>query len=280
MSQHKEQQGYLTVAANTADVDYLRLAYLQALNIKVTQRINRCAVIVDSATAKQILPCHKEVFDYIIEAPDSVTGPYGLEPLAFRLTPFKETIKLESDLLFTGSIDHWWQTFRLRDLVLSTGCKNYLQQPAQSRRYRQVFDDNALPDVYNGLMYFRFSRTAADFFRHAEQIFSNWNDICSLLKNCRDPYPTTDVAYGIAATLTGVEQCTIPSADFINFVHMKPAINGYDEGASFQDVFVTEFDDGMIRINNINQYHPVHYYDKTFATDELIKYYERRRRIS
>jgi hypothetical protein len=65
MNQHKEQQGYLTIAANTADTDYLRLAYLQALNIKATQRINRCAVIVDSKTAKQILPCHKEVFDYI-----------------------------------------------------------------------------------------------------------------------------------------------------------------------------------------------------------------------
>jgi hypothetical protein len=280
MSQHKEQQGYLTIAANTADTDYLRLAYLQALNIKATQRINQCAVIVDSATAKQILPCHNEVFDYVIEAPDSTTGPYGLEPLAFRLTPFKETIKLESDLLFTGPIDHWWQTFRLRDVVLSTGCKNYLQQPATSRRYRQVFDDNALPDVYNGLMYFRFSRTAADFFKHAEQVFSNWSLICDTLKNCRDPAPTTDVAYAIAATLTGADRCTIPSADFINFVHMKPAINGYNEGLSFQDVFVTEFDDGIIRINNVNQYHPIHYHDKTFATDELIKYYERRRRIS
>ena len=255
MSQHKEQQGYLTIAANTADTDYLRLAYLQALNIKATQQINQCAVIVDSKTAKQILPCHKDVFDYVIEAPDSTTGPYGLEPLAFRLTPFKETIKLESDLLFTRSIDHWWQTFRLRDVVLSTGCKNYLQQPATSRRYRQVFDDNALPDVYNGLMYFRFSKTAADFFSHAEQVFFNWDDTCNLLKNCRDSHPTTDVAYAIAATITGVEQCTIPSADFINFVHMKPAINGYNEGLSFQDVFVTEFDDGMIRINNVNQYH-------------------------
>lgn len=280
MSQHKEQQGYLTIAANTADTDYLRLAYLQALNIKSTQKINRCAVMVDSTTAKKILPCHKDVFDYIIESPDSTTGPYGLEPLAFRLTPFKETIKLESDLLFTRSVDHWWQTFRLRDVVLSTGCKNYLQQTAKSRQYRQVFDDNALPDVYNGLMYFRFSKTAADFFKHAEQVFSNWGDVCDTLKNCRDTYPTTDVAYAIAATLTGEELCTIPSADFINFVHMKPAINGYNEGFDFCDVFVTEFDDGMIRINNVNQYHPIHYHNKSFATDELIKYYERRRRIS
>jgi hypothetical protein len=280
MSQHKAQQGFVAVAANTADVDYLRLAYLQALNIKATQKINQCAVVVDASTAKQLLPCHRAVFDYIIETEDSALGPYGLEPRLFRLTPFKETVKLESDLLFTRSIDHWWRTFRLRDVVLSTGCKNYLQQTATARRYRQVFDDNALPDVYTGMMYFRFSQTAADFFRNVEQVFHNWGTICDTLKNCRDPEPTTDVAYAVAAVLTGPEQCTLPAADFVNFVHMKPAINGYQEGTSFQDAFVTEFDSGMIRINNINQYHPVHYHDKTFATDEMIEYYERRIGIS
>jgi hypothetical protein len=29
----------------------------------------------------------------------------------------------------------------------------------------------------------------------------------------------------------------------------------------------------MVRINNINQYHPLHYQDKTWASDELIKEY-------
>lgn len=276
MSQHKAQQGFVTVAANTAEVDYLRLAYLQALNIKATQTINQCAIIVDTSTAQQVQPRHRAVFDYIIETANSEYGPYGLEPRVFGLTPFKETVKLESDLLFTRSIDHWWHTFRLRDIVLSTGCKNYLQQVATARRYRQVFDDNALPDVYTGLMYFRFSQTAADFFTRAQQVFHNWDAVCNTLKNCRDPEPTTDVAYAVVAAMLGPERCTLPTADFINFVHMKPAVNGYPEGTSFRDQYVTEFDSGMIRINNVNQYHPIHYHEKAFATDEMIEYYERR----
>jgi hypothetical protein len=270
---HKEQQGFLTIAANTNEVNYLELAYLQALNIKATQRVRSFAVIVDPNTNTLIQEHHRQAFDYIIESPASTTGPYGLEVQAFWLTPFKETIKIESDVLFPTTIDHWWTAFRLRDLVLSTGCKNYLQQPAQSRRYRKLFDDNNLPDVYNGLMYFRYSQTAAMFFKLAAEIFNNWNNIQGILLNCRDPEPTTDVVYALAADIIGRELCTIPSLDFINFVHMKPSINGYDESANFQDVYVTEFCSGIIRINNINQYHPVHYHKKDFPTEEMYDYF-------
>lgn len=279
MSRHKEQQGFLTIASNTKDVDYLRLAYLQSLNVKATQKIKSFAVIVDTNTATKIEAHHKEVFDYIIEVPNSKTGPYGLEVQAFWHTPFKETIKLESDLLLPHSIDHWWTAFRLRDVVLSSGCKNYKQETATSRRYRKLFDENHLPDVYNGLMYFRFSQTATNFFQKAMQIFDNWNIVKASLAHCDDEYPTTDVVYALAANLIGTELCTLPTLEFINFVHMKPSINGLHEDYNFTDVFVTEFTDGIVRINNINQYHPLHYYDKDFPTEEMIDYFRSMARI-
>jgi hypothetical protein len=56
---------------------------------------------------------------------------------------------------------------------------------------------------------------------------------------------------------------------------MKSAINNFDEDLNFDEVFVTEFNEGMIRINNINQYHPLHYYNKNFVTQDMIEYYER-----
>ena len=278
MSQHKEQQGFLTIAANSATVNYLELAYLQALNVKATQTHNSYAVIVDEETNKLIEERHKKVFNYIIPVAHA-KNPFSLETYAFNFTPFKETVKLESDLLFTRSIDHWWTAFRLKDVCLSTGALNYLSLHSTVRKYRKLFDDNNLPDVYNGLMYFRFSQTAVNFFRTAQQIFEQWPAVRNLLLGCSDEYASTDVAYAIAANIVGPELCTLPAADFINFVHMKPSINGYDETASFQDVYITECDEGMIRINNVNQYHPLHYHDKTFATDTMIEYYERRRTL-
>lgn len=279
---HKEPQGFVTFAQNTADVDYLHLAYVQALNIKATQKHNRFAVIVDAATKELINHRHREVFDYIIDIVTDHNDPGSTWKLAnesqvFWLTPFKETIKLESDLLFTRSIDHWWTAFRLSDICLSTGCRNYRQEISDVRKYRRVFNDNHLPDVYNGLMYFRYTQTAANFFRTAQQIQQNWPEIRdTVLKNCREEHPSTDLLYAVTALVVGPETCTMPTVDFLNFVHMKPAVNNFTETQTFLDAFVTEFDRGMIRINNINQLHPVHYHNKTFPTEAMIDYYRSR----
>jgi hypothetical protein len=272
--QHKEQFGYLTVACNTNKVNYLELAYIQALNVKKTQKHNKFAVVVDESTNKLIEEKHKITFDYIIVAPDNKFGPFGTEAFLFELTPFKETIKIESDLLFTRSIDHWINGFRLQDIVLSIGCRNYKQEKSAARKYRKIFDDNNLPDVYNGLMYFRFTKTTKVFFDKVKEIFTNWNQVVKTLKNCNEETPSTDLVFAIAALIIGKENCTLPTLDFVNFVHMKSAINDFAAELNFNEVFVTEFDQGMIRVNNINQYHPFHYYDKNFVSKEMIEYYE------
>jgi hypothetical protein len=81
------------------------------------------------------------------------------------------------------------------------------------------------------------------------------------------------VVYALAAKLIGVELCTLPSADFINFVHMKPAINQWPE-MPWTDNTIFELDLPMVRIGNVNQYHPLHYHEKSWANDEVIKRYE------
>jgi hypothetical protein len=282
LSQHKEQQGFVTFAQNTDTVNYLELAYLQALNVKATQKNNQYAVIVDTATEEKIDERHRRVFDYIIRVPydnnDARSNwKLGNEYQVFNLTPFKETIKLESDLLFTRSIDHWWTAFRLKDLCLSTHARNYRDLISGVRKYRRVFDDNELPDVYNGLMYFRYSRDAANFFKVAEVLHRNWHHIKNeILINCREDSPSTDVLYALAAMIVGVDTCTMPGMDFINFVHMKSEFNGWSDARSWIDTVLYEQEGDVIRINNLNQLSPVHYYDKNFATKELIEYYESR----
>jgi hypothetical protein len=272
------QQGFLTIAQNTQDVDYLRLAYVQAMSIKLTMPGSLCAVIVDTETEKQIIDQHREIFDYIIPLPYDY-AKYDAWKLAnewqvFALTPFKETIKVESDIVFTRSIDHWWTAFRLQDIVLSLAANDYQGNPAKSRAYRRVFDDNDLPDTYNGLMYFRYSQLAHDFFDRARLLYANWGHVRdNYLVNCRDENPTTDLIYAIAARITGVESCTLPACDFINFTHMKSAINRWPN-KPWPELVVCETDLPMIRINNQNQYHPLHYHEKSWVTDEIVEEYE------
>jgi hypothetical protein len=271
------QQGFLTFAQNT-DVDYLRLAYVQAMSIKLTQKENQYAVIVDEETLAQVTDKHRAIFDHIIALPNDYAKldrwKLGNEWQAFNLTPFKETIKVESDVLFTRSIDHWWTAFRLQDVVLSLGCRDYQGNISDQRRYRQVFDDNDLPDTYNGLMYFRYSQLAHDFFAAAREVYAGWEIMSQQLKNCRDDQPTTDLVYSIVAKHIGVENCTLPGCDFINFTHMKNAINHWPEATPWSEMVVSEFDLPMIRVNNQNQYHPLHYQDKSWITNEIVERFE------
>jgi hypothetical protein len=279
IDQYQAQQGFMTIAQNSDEVDYLQLAYVQAMSIKLTMPGSLYAVAVDKNTLAQVTEQHRTVFDYVVTIEDDLANNDSWklrnEWQLFYLTPFKETIKIESDLVFTRSIAHWWTAFRLKDIVLSTGCKDYLQNNSNNREYRRLFDDNELPDIYNGLMYFRYSPNAAEFFWYAQQIFTNWEHIRdNILKNCRDEYPTTDVVYALAAKAFGIEKCTIPAMDYINFVHMKSAINRFTTQLPWPELVVCETDLPMIRINNINQYHPIHYQEKSWVTDSLIKEYE------
>ncbi len=280
---NKSGRGFITFAQNTEQVDYLKLAYVQCMNVKLTQNNSKFAVIVDKSTKDRITDEHRNTFDYIVELPydeneQNSSWKLGNEYQVFSLTPFKETVKLESDLLFTRSIEHWWSAFRLRDVFLSTGCKNYRQEISNNRSYRKFFDDNELPDVYNGLMYFRYSQLASEFFLTAREIYKNWEYIKThLLKNCREDKPSTDVLYALTAKVVGSDRCTVPSMNFVNFVHMKNQINQFGgDNQAWTEIVMHERDCDMIRINNLNQYDPVHYFDKNYITDDILNDYRER----
>ena len=70
--------------------------------------------------------------------------------------------------MFTDDINHWLHALRLRDICLSYNCRDYQGHRVTKTAYRKFFGLNDLPDVYNGMMYFRWSQTAVDFFKTAK----------------------------------------------------------------------------------------------------------------
>ena len=267
----KSGRGFLTFAEDSDDTNYLELAYAQALSIKRTNPKEKYAVIVNNVSESKLTEKHREVFDHIIplkEDWNSEDSQWRLqnECQVFDLTPFKETIKVESDMIFTRSIEHWWHALRLRDLVFSVGCLNYRGEVSEVRDYREFFDLNHLPDIYNGLMYFRFSQTAYNFFELAKQVRQNWKGISETLKKCYEKEPSTDSLYAVTALMFGEDKVTIPTLNFFRFAHMKHKINGLAHGNWYRQLLV-EWDDSMMRIDHINQLWPVHYHDKSFLKE-------------
>lgn len=272
---YKNDIGFLSIAQNSK-FNYLELAYLQAISTKLTMPESKYAVIVDINTMNSFKDQYWNAIDYVIPLDNDYAKNEDVKFLnewqVLKLTPFKETIKLESDLLITRDISHWINAFRLRDIVLSSGAKDFRQDLSPSRTYRQIFDLNELPDIYNGLMYFRLTELSFKFFSIAKELFLEWDLIKQSLKRCNNIEPSTDLIYAIAAKIIGVEKCTLP-LNWINFVHMKPAINKLPQQPWFKSV-IQEIDAPMLRIGNLNQYYPVHYCDKDWINEEIIKEYE------
>jgi len=195
--------------------------------------------------------------------PHGDLGGWANDWQMFAASPYRQTIKLEADMIAAGPIDHWWTLFELRDVVVSQGCRTYRGEASQSRFYRKCFDANYLPDVYNAITYWRLSATAKEFFLLVRQIFENWPEFKKLLKFAEDS-ASTDVVYAMAAQIMGPDRITLPADLGPNIVHMKRHINGL-QGEDWTRELIWE--SNPFRINTIAQWGLVHYHRKEWTLE-------------
>lgn len=190
--------------------------------------------------------------------------PYGKQPgyandwQVFSASPYRQTIKLEADMICASPIDHWWTLFEQRDIVISQGARTFYDKPAESRFYRKIFDQNNLPDVYNAITYWRLSKTAQEFFQLVRNIFEQWNDYKKLLKFPEET-PSTDVVYAMAAVIMGTETVTLPAGVGPSIVHMKRHINPIQTDNWTKELV---WENNPLRINTVAQSGLVHYHIK------------------
>jgi len=252
------EQGYLILASNTEDTDYVQCARVLAKSIKVFHPDANVAILTNDEV-------NDEIFDYVVRFPYDTKGGWLDDWQVFAASPFRETIKLEADMIITTPIDHWWTMFRHRDVVLSTGAMDFYSTASPDRYYRKIFDLNHLPDVYNAITYWRVSHQAQDFFNLVQNIFNNWEVFKTTLNGGAKEEASTDVVYAMAASLMGVENVTLPSS-YPKIVHMKPKILG-TTAEDWRKELVWELSDKDFRINTVTQIYPVHYHIKEFAKE-------------
>jgi len=272
MHPKNEAQGWLTFAQNSNDVNYVDMAYLLALSIKATCKHSRFAVAVDPESAETISTLQRQVFDHIIVIPHM--EPFHNEALALDITPFKETFKVESDMLIPRSLDHWWDGCRLQDVCYTSRVRDYRGDISTARNYRKFFDANNLTDAYNGFTYFRYTRNAVRFFENIKTILGNWPTLRDdVLNHSIYTKPDTDVLYGLAQAMD-MGPC-FNNLSYPTFTHMKPAINGWVEHINWQDAVPWTLTNSMdFIVGGYAQQYPFHYYDKSFCTPELTDRYE------
>jgi hypothetical protein len=190
--------------------------------------------------------------------PHGDLGGWNNDWQMFHVSPYRQAIKLEADMICTSPFDHWWTLFENRDVVVSRGSRDFYGRTAQSRAYRKAFDVNNLPDVYNAITYWRLSTTAKDFFQLVRAIFENWNEYKKILKFSEDT-ASTDLVYAVAARIMGEENVTLPVGLGPTIVHMKQHINNLQTSNWTQELV---WEHKPLRINTVAQHGMFHYHIK------------------
>ena len=250
------ERGYLIPAIDTESTDYLRCAVQLARSIRQWHPDASIAVVTVKRSSDP-------VFDHVIPLPYGDHEGFANDWQMFAASPYRQTIKLEADMIAASPIDHWWTLFERHDVVISQGCRTFYDQPAASRYYRKIFDQNNLPDVYNAITYWRLSIVAKEFFDLVRQIFEQWTEYKTLLK-FPDDAPTTDVVYAMAAVILGPERVTLPVGLGPTIVHMKRYINPIQSDDWTKEL---TWENDPFRINTVAQSGLVHYHIKEWENE-------------
>tara|TARA_B110000503_G_scaffold77423_1_gene119291 strand:+ start:1779 stop:2588 length:810 start_codon:yes stop_codon:yes gene_type:complete len=261
-------QGFLIFAQNST-ADYVKQAYLLALSGLYSGNFNFTIV-----TDNKINDEYEHAFDKIIYLKDDAAkdSEWKIEnrSKAYELSPYDETIVLDSDVLLLDLID--WNRFKDTDLYFTSNPTTYRGEAVNSSYYRRAFIDNNLLDLYTGMYFFKKTKRVNMFFQTLELVVSNWKDFYSIF--CKKYVPkhcSIDISAAIACELLEISPTT-DKIDIINFVHMKPhAQNWKVVSLAWQDNVNTYFNNNL-KIGNYKQTGVFHYTEKNFCDKILPRY--------
>ena len=273
-------RGYIIIAQNTPDHDYLKMAYALALSIKATQRkVNQICICTDMDTIKASPNEYLDVFDHI-EIIQEVDSDWKIENkwMYNELTPFDETMILDADMVFTESIDDWWDILSTKDFCACVNTKTFRNEPVSTKANRLKFVDKKLPNIYTNMTYFKKSELTDKIFGMVKSIFMNWDEY--YLKYLLGPgqkHLSADVAFALAIRLTGTEeQACHYELSIPTFVHMKNNVQnvlGLDSNWE-NNLSCIVSNDLSISVGHFKQIYPFHYVTKYWLTDDRFKQYE------
>lgn len=278
-------RGFFTLAQNSGDTDYIRLAYALALSLKASQTsVKNLSIGITPGT--KVPEQYAWAFDKIIEIPwgdHAANSTWKLENewKSIHMSPYDETIKLDADMLFFNDISLWWDKMSTEDFYVCNQVLTYRSEIVSSDYYRKTFTDNNLPNIYTAMMFFKKTTPCYDIFNLAKIIYFNWERFFEqfLLPENRPKFPSTDVIFSLAIKILDLDQIFYKAKTIPTFTHMKPKLQGWNtpdlkEWLSTIPVFFTP--DLQCRIGNHLQFFPLHYHNKNFITDNMLKYYEQR----
>lgn len=267
-------KGFILFAQNTTSVDYITQAYALALSIKISQEhVTNVSLVTNDPVPKK----YQKVFDQIIpipwitEANTALAGEHRWK--LFHITPYDETIVLDTDMLLLEDISVWWEYCKNYDFKFCSKIKNYKLDVVTDTYHRKVFIANKLSNPYFALHYFKKTNPTYEFYKTLEFVCNNWE--WAYNKFASDEYQnwlSMDLAAAIAIEITGSHEQAIDILSPLEFIHMKTPIQGWSPiPSSWQDTVPYVLNGkGELVVGNIKQSKLFHYVEKNFITKRTL----------
>lgn len=272
-------RGFVVLAQNTINNNYIKQAYALALSIKFSQQhITSISLITNDNVPEQYI----SVFDNIIPIPwnDSAEGKEWKVENRWKIyhcSPYDETIVLDADMLLLEDITKWWEYCSNYDIKFCSRIKNYKLEPIIDIVHRKAFISNNLSNPYFALHYFKKSDVAHQFYKVLEFISHNW-EWCytTFAPNEYQNWLSMDLSAAIAIEIMGLNETILDVNAPLEFVHMKSKIQGWTfVPVSWQDAVHGILNkNGDLIVGNIKQSKLFHYVESDFITDTLLKQLE------
>jgi len=280
-------KGYIVIAQNNDTVDYLEQAYALALNLKLTQStVSSLTVCVDKKTKALIQPKHKRAFDKIVDIPwtdnaENAEWKINNKWKYYYMTPYDETVILDTDMIFPIDVSHWWEHLSSKDVWACTNVKTYRNELVYDNYHRLDLKRNKMPNVYTAFFYFKKSDTATELFKMIQIIFENWERFYfKYMPKGKPDKLSGDVAYSLAMQILGIEdKCTMDHIqDLPTFIHMKSFVQNIPTSEIEEDwtksipTYYKSYKD--FKIGNFQITYPFHYVQKDWMTKDKIQQME------
>jgi len=197
------------------------------------------------------------------------------------MTPYDETVVLDTDMLFPTDVSHWWDILSQRDVWATTKVRTFRGEIVSSNYYREYFVKNNLPNVYTAFFYFKKSELASELFAMTEIVFQHWQRFFyKYMPEGKPDRLSGDVAFALAMQLLGIEhECTRENIDAVpTFVHMKSHVQNVPTSIishNWTETIPTYYNTYTdFKVGNFQQLLPFHYVEKDWLTLKMIKQME------
>ena len=275
-------KGYVILAQNNNTDDYVKMAYVAAMSIQLTQtKVKNVTLLTDVPDA---VPKHyHKVFDKILPIEwydDAYESEWKIENRwkLYHLSPYNETVIIDADMLFLSDISVWWDYMSKNfDLLITDKVFTYRNELIERSFYRNAYRENNLPNCYSAFTYFKKSKLAKEFWELVELIVKNWKKFYQrFMKESRPKHLSIDVAFALAVKILGIEDRVFSSLDYPTFTHMKSRDQGWkqytDNWMDHAGVYMNDL--CQLKIGNYQQTGIFHYTEKNFLNDDKTLKYE------